>query len=86
MCEYSGPKPTGPAAATAAAGIPIPILGGVDEYQLDTNVRKVLGQTRGRKNRGCWWVVSVLEGDLDADERVKRVGTSLRVKPMVAVA
>ena len=32
------------------------------------------------KKRGFWWVVSDLEGDLDVDELVKRVGTSLRVK------
>ena len=34
----------------------------------------------GEKNRGFWWVVIDLEGDLDVDELVKRVGTSLRVK------
>ena len=41
--------------------------------------RRLLGASGGQ-NRGFWWVVIDLEGDLDADERVKRVGTSLRVK------
>ncbi len=54
------------------------VIGGLTHDRGDQN--RGVYKTEGFENRGFWWVVSDLEGDLDADELVKRVGTSLRVK------